>query len=204
MGFYRERILPRLVDRACGTADLRSWRERATDGLAGVVVEIGFGSGLNVPHYPDEVTLVHAIEPAGAALELARSRIIARPVEVEHHQLEAERLPLPDDSCDGALSTFTLCTIPDVPAAIAELRRVLRPGARFHFLEHGSSPEDRTARWQRRLEPAQRVLAGGCHLTREPSALVEAGGFELQWAESRYARGPKPWTWFTMGVAINP
>lgn len=204
MGVYRERILPRLVDRACGTADLRAWRERATDGLTGVVVEIGFGSGLNIPHYPDEVTLVHAIEPAGAALELARPRILARPVDVEHHQIEAERLPLPDDSCDGALSTFTLCTIPDVPTALAELRRVLRPGGRFHFLEHGISPEERTARWQQRIEPAQRLFAGGCHLTRDPASMIEAAGFELQWAESRYARGPKPWTWFTMGVATAP
>ena len=204
MGVYRERILPRLVDRACGTADLRSWRERATDGLHGVVVEIGFGSGLNVPHYPDEVTLVHAIEPAGAALELARQRIEEHPVEVEHHRLDAERLPLDDDSCDGALSTFTLCTIPDVDTALAEIRRVLRPGMPFHFLEHGRSPDEPIARWQRRLEPVQRRLAGGCHLTRSPAEMVEAAGFELQWAESRYARGPKPWTWFTMGVALTP
>ena len=204
MGFYRERVLPRLVDRACGTADLRAWREHATDGLAGHVVEIGFGSGLNVPHYPDEVEVVHAVEPARAALELAQPRIDAHPVRVVHHQLDAERLPLDDDSCDGALSTFTLCTIPDVAAALAEVRRVLRPGGRFHFVEHGASPEPRVGRWQHRLEPIQRRLAGGCHLTREPATLVEQAGFELEWSESRYARGPKPWTWLTVGVATNP
>lgn len=204
VGFYRERILPRLVDRACGTADLRAWRARATDGLTGVVVEIGFGSGLNVPHYPAGVELVHAIEPAGAALRLARERIDASPVRVVHHTLDAESLPLPDGSCDGALSTFTLCTIPDVDRALAELRRVLRPGGRLHVLEHGRSPDPGVARWQHRLEPAQRRLAGGCHLTREPVALLESAGFDVQRAESRAGRGPAPWTWFTEAVAISP
>jgi len=204
MSLYRDRILPRLVDRACGTADLRAWRERTVEGLHGEVVEVGFGSGLNVPHYPDEVEMVHAVEPAGAAFRLARDRIDAHPVSVSQHELDAERLPLRDNSCDGALSTFTLCTIPDVGAALAELLRVLRPGGRFHFLEHGLSPDDRIATWQHRLEPVQRRVAGGCHLTRCPADLVEAAGFELVWAESRYGRGPKPWTWFTTGVATAP
>jgi SAM-dependent methyltransferase len=201
---YRDRILPRLIDRACGTADLRAWRERTLEGLHGEVVEIGFGSGLNVQHYPGEVELVHAVEPAGTALRIARDRIDAHPVSVEEHELDAEQLPLPDHSCDGALSTFTLCTIPDVAAALAEVRRVLKPGGQFHFLEHGLSPDHRIATWQHRLEPFQRRVAGGCHLTRCPADLVEAADFELVWAESRYGRGPKPWTWFTVGVATSP
>lgn len=204
MSFYRERVLPRLVDIACGTPELRRWRERVTDGLSGVVVEIGFGSGLNVPYYPDEIELVHAIEPAGRARALARRRLESSTVRVNHLELDAESLPLPDDSCDGALSTFTLCTIPGVADALAEIRRVLRPGGHFHFLEHGLSPDPGVEAWQHRLEPMQRRLAGGCHLTRVPAELVENAGFEIIRSESRYGRGPRPWSWFTEGVAINP
>ena len=204
MGFYREHLLPRLVDRACGTAELRGWRQRVTAGLSGTVVEIGFGSGLNLPVYPPEVGLVYAVEPALTARRLAEGRIAESHVRVEHVALRGESIPLDDGSCDGALSTFTLCTIPGVVEALAEVRRVLRPGGRFHFLEHGLSPDARVATWQRRLEPMQRRLADGCHLTRDATALVRAAGFDVEWVESRYARGPKPWTWLTAGAATKP
>lgn len=204
MGVYRERILPHLVDRACNTAELQAWRSQVAAGLFGTVVEIGFGSGLNVTAYPDEVELVYAIEPADVARRLAEPRIAAGSVAVEHVGLDGQQIPLADDSCDGALSTFTLCTIPDVDAALAELRRVVRPGGRFHFLEHGLSPEPATAKWQRRIEPIQKRLADGCHLTRDVAELVRDGGFELEHVSSRYGHGPKPWTWFTEGVARNP
>jgi ubiquinone/menaquinone biosynthesis C-methylase UbiE len=204
VGIYRERILPHLVDRACGTAELREWRGQVAAGLSGTVVEIGFGSGLNVAAYPDEVELVYAVEPAAVARRLAEPRIAAGSVTVEHIGLDGQQIPLPDDSCDGALSTFTLCTIPDVHAALAELRRVVRPGGRFHFLEHGLSPDPGTAKWQRRIEPIQKRLADGCHLTRDAAELVGAAGFELEQVSSRYGTGPKPWTWFTEGVARNP
>ncbi len=204
MGFYREHVLPRLVDRACGTGELRRWRKQVTAGLSGTVVEIGFGSGLNMPAYPPEVHLVYAVEPASTARRLAEDRIAASPVNVEHVALHGESIPLDDGSCDGALSTFTLCTIPAVEDALAEVRRVLRPGGRFHFLEHGLSPDPSIATWQRRLEPVQKRLADGCHLTRDAAELVRSAGFELERVESRYAKGPKPWTWLTEGVAINP
>ena len=204
MGVYREHLLPRLVDRACGTRELRRWREQVTAGLSGTVVEIGFGSGLNVPAYPAEVSLVYAVEPAATARHLARKRIAASPVRVEHIGLRGESIPLDDGSCDGALSTFTLCTIPDVEGALAEIRRVLRPGGRFHFLEHGLSPDASIARWQHRMEPLQKRLADGCHLTRDPAALVRSAGFEIERVESRYASGPKPWTWLTEGAAVTP
>jgi ubiquinone/menaquinone biosynthesis C-methylase UbiE len=204
VGVYREHLLPRLVDRACGTAELRRWREQVTAGLSGTVVEIGFGSGLNVPAYPAEVSLVYAVEPAATARRLARKRIAASPVRVEHVGLRGESIPLDDDSCDGALSTFTLCTIPDVERALAEVRRVLRPGGRFHFLEHGLSPDASIARWQHRMEPLQKRLADGCHLTRDPATLVRSAGFEIERVESRYASGPKPWTWLTEGAAVTP
>jgi ubiquinone/menaquinone biosynthesis C-methylase UbiE len=204
VGFYREHVLPRLVDRACGTGELRRWRKQVTAGLSGTVVEIGFGSGLNLPAYPPEVRLVYAVEPALTARRLAEERIAASHVHVEHIALRGESIPLDDGSCDGALSTFTLCTIPSVEAALAEVRRVLRPGGRFHFLEHGRSPDATVAAWQRRLEPLQKRLADGCHLTRDPADLVRAAGFEIKRTESRYATGPKPWTWLTEGAAIKP
>ena len=204
MGFYREHVLPRLVDRACGTGELRRWRKQVTAGLFGTVVEIGFGSGLNMPTYPPEVHLVYAVEPASTARRLAEDRIAASPVRVEHVALHGESIPLDDDSCDGALSTFTLCTIPAVEEALAEVRRVLRPGGRFHFLEHGLSPDPSVATWQRRLEPVQKRLADGCHLTRDATELARSAGFEIVRAESRYAKGPKPWTWLTEGVASKP
>jgi ubiquinone/menaquinone biosynthesis C-methylase UbiE len=204
MGFYREQVVPRLVDATCGTRELRRWRERATAGLSGTVVEIGFGSGLNVPLYPEGVRHVYAVEPARTARRLAEERIAASDVVVEHVGLRGESIPLDDGSCDAALSTFTLCTIPDVDAALAEVRRVLRPGGRFHFLEHGRSPDPGVARWQRRFEPVQKRVADGCHLTRDPVELLEAAGFEVERAESRYAGGPKPWTWLTEGAALTP
>jgi SAM-dependent methyltransferase len=204
VGFYREHVLPRVVDRACGSAELRAFRADVMTGLEGRVVEIGFGSGLNVPVYPAGVERVFAVEPALTARKLAAERIAASPVPVEHVGLDGEEIPLDDASCDGALSTFTLCTIPGVERALAEVRRVLRPGGTFHFLEHGLAPDEPVVRWQRRLEPFQRRLADGCHLTREPDSLVAAAGFELVEVRQRYARGPKPWSWMTLGVARRP
>lgn len=204
MGIYRERILPHLVDKACGSAELARWRGRVTEGLAGTIVEIGFGSGLNVPVYPAEVTEVFAVEPALVARQMAEKRVAASHARIVHVGLDGQSLPLDDQSCDGALSTFTLCTIPDPAAALAELRRVLRPGGRFHFLEHGLAPDVGVATWQRRIEPVQRRLADGCHLTRDPVALVADAGFTVERHESRYAAGPKPWTWMTEGFAVAP
>lgn len=204
MGLYRERILPRLVEVACGGAQMERWRARATEGLAGTIVEIGFGSGLNVPLYPTEVTHVFAVEPALLARQRAEGRVAASHVELVHVGLDGQSLPLDDESCDGALSTFTLCTIPDVEAALSELFRVLRPGGRFHLLEHGLSPDPKVATWQHRIEPAQKRLADGCHLTRSPLDLVAAAGFEIVEHDSRYAKGPKPWTWMTSAKAIKP
>jgi SAM-dependent methyltransferase len=201
---YRREVVPRVVDKACGSAAMSAGRDRAAEGLSGVVVEIGFGSGLNLPSYPPEVTLVHAVEPSEVGRRLSRDRVASSPVPVEFSGLRGEALELADDSCDGALCTFTLCTVPGVEQALLELRRVLKPGGRFHFLEHGLAPDAGVQRWQRRLEPMQMALADGCHLTREPAALVRAAGFELESVESSYVKGPKPWVFFTLGRAVNP
>ncbi len=204
MGLYREHVVPRLVDLACGTAGLDRWRARTTEGLSGTVVEIGFGSGLNVPHYPPTIDVVLAVEPARVARRLARRRIEASAVTVEHVGLDGQRIPLADESCDAALCTFTLCTVPDPARALTEVRRVLRPGGTVHFLEHGLSPDPGVARWQHRLDPLQRRLADGCHLTRDPTTLVADAGLELQRSEQQYVPGPKPWSWLTVGVAATP
>jgi ubiquinone/menaquinone biosynthesis C-methylase UbiE len=188
----------------CGAGDMARWRRKATEGLAGTVVELGFGSGLNVPEYPPEVERVLAVEPSELAGKLAAPRLAASPVAVEHVGLDGATLPLDDASVDAALCTFTLCTIPDVAAALAEVHRVLRPGGRFHFLEHGLAPDPGVVRWQRRIEPVQKKVAGGCHLTRDPVALVEAAGLAVERQEARYAKGPKPWSFFTVGVAVRP
>ncbi len=203
MGLYREHILPVLVDRACGTAGLKKWRSELSSGLSGRVLEIGFGSGLNVEHYPSTVEMVMAVEPAKLARRLAAKRAGAGTVPVRHIGLDGQAIPLPGSSCDAALSTFTLCTVTDPDKVLAELRRVLRGEGRFHFLEHGIAPEASVAKWQRRFEPWQRRLADGCHLTRDPLALVGQAGFTVERYEQGYAAGPKPWSYFTMGVAVN-
>jgi ubiquinone/menaquinone biosynthesis C-methylase UbiE len=204
VGWYRDQVLPRLVEATCGGAQMERWRARAAEGLHGRIVEIGFGSGLNVPVYPAEVTEVLAVEPALVARERAAGRIASSHATITHVGLDGQSLPIDDHSCDGALSTFTLCTIPDVDAALAELRRVLKPGGELHLLEHGLSPDPKIARWQHRLDPLEQKVADGCHLTRDPIELVTTAGFEVIRHDRRYAKGPKPWTWMTSATAVSP
>jgi SAM-dependent methyltransferase len=204
MGLYGEQVVPRLVDVACGATALDPWRAQAVEGLAGQVVEIGFGTGHNVPLYPSAVEQVLAVEPAGLAWRLAEPRLRASAIPVQRVGLDGQDIPLGDASCDGALCTFTLCTVPDPARALDEVRRVLRPGARLHLLEHGLSPDAKVARWQHRVDPVQRRLAGGCHLDRDPVALLAGAGFALEWCTQRYVRGLKPWSWFTVAVATAP
>lgn len=204
MGVYEERILPRMVELTCGGKDMAKFRRRTVEGLSGTIVEVGFGSGLNAPVYPPEVTEVMAVEPSMLARERSARHTVDTSARVEFVGLDGARLPLEDASCDGALSTFTLCTIPDVHAALAELHRVVRPGGRFHFLEHGRAPDESVRTWQRRLEPIQKRVAGGCHLTRDAEALVSEAGFEVVDLERRYVKGPKPFAYFTLGRAVRP
>ncbi len=204
MGVYEERILPRMVELTCGGKDMAKFRRRTVEGLSGTIVEVGFGSGLNAPVYPPEVTEVKAVEPSMLARERSARHTVDTSARVEFVGLDGARLPLEDASCDGALSTFTLCTIPDVHAALAELHRVVRPGGRFHFLEHGRAPDESVRTWQRRLEPIQKRVAGGCHLTRDAEALVSEAGFEVVDLERRYVKGPKPFAYFTLGRAVRP
>lgn len=205
MGIYAEQVLPRIVNTACGMKANRPLRERVCAGLHGQVVEIGFGSGHNVPFYPSAVTGVAAIEPAALGWKLARKRLEGTRVPVEQTGLDGQSLPLPDDSCDTALSTWTMCTIPDIASALAELRRVLKPGGTIHFVEHGLAPDEKVQRMQHRLEPVQKRLFGGCHLTREIAHLLTDAGFTIVEADVFYEKGaPKFLAADTLGVAAAP
>ncbi|MFB6617090.1 methyltransferase domain-containing protein [Streptomyces sp. NPDC085524] len=207
MGFYTDRILPRIINLACGAKQARPLRRRACEGLRGEVVEIGFGTGHNVPFYPPEVTGVAAVEPSDLGWKLAADRVRASRVPVRRSGLDGQSLPFGDDTFDSALCTWTLCTIPDPGAALRELRRVLKPGGTLHFVEHGLAPErDRRVRsLQRRLEPLNMRLFGGCHLTRPTVGLLKAAGFTLTRLDVFYEKGaPKPIGAASLGTALSP
>ena len=205
MGLWNDRILPHLTHRTLDNPVVAQMRRRAVAGLSGRVLEIGFGSGLNVPLYPATVDRVDAVEPSDVAWRMSERRRAASPVPVEHVGLDGQRLEVDDQQYDAALSTFSLCTIPDVASALAEVRRVLRPGGVLHFLEHGISPDPGVARWQRRLDPVQQRVAGGCHLSRDIPALVADAGLEVVELEAAYLPGPavsRPWMYGFVGRAV--
>ena len=204
MGIYGEHVLPRIVNLACGMKQNEPLRQRVCEGLEGDVVEIGFGSGLNVPFYPDRVKRVAAVEPADVGWKLAEKRVSAASVPVERSGLDGQSLPFPDNSYDTALSTWTLCTIPDVATALREVRRVLKPGGTLHFVEHGLAPDESVRRWQHRLEPVQKRVFGGCHLTRPVVQMLTGAGFTITELDEFYEDGaPKFLAADSLGSAVS-
>lgn len=200
---WEERVLPRLTHRALGGEPATTWRRAVCAGATGDVLEIGFASGPNLEHYPRAVSRVLAVEPADLAWELAAERATAFGRPVERVAVDAADLPVPDGSVDTVVSTWSLCSVPDVERALREARRVLRPGGTLRFVEHGLSPDAAVARTQRRVQPWWGPLAGGCHVDRDVPALVRGAGFDLtvERAESVVGGPARAWGWFVAGSA---
>jgi ubiquinone/menaquinone biosynthesis C-methylase UbiE len=190
MNAYERYLLPRLIHCVCGSAVIEHQRRRVVPGARGRVLEIGFGSGLNLPHYDQaRVDCIWALEPSASMRALAAPRVAASGLEVRWLELGGEAVPLPDHSVDTVLMTYTLCTIADTAAALAQVRRVLRPEGKLLFCEHGAAPDAGVRRWQHRLDGVWRRLAGGCHLDRDIPALIAGGGFCIDALQSAYLPG---------------
>ncbi len=204
MGIYADKVLPRLQDKAMNRQGLREVRARVCAGLSGKVVEIGFGTGLNVAYYPPHVERVFAIEPSRLCMQMAQPRIAKSGTPVEFAGLTGEHLDLPSEEFDAVLSTWTLCTIPNLALALQEIHRVLKPQGTFHFVEHGGAPDAKTVGWQRRFEPLNKKFAGGCHLTRRMPEFIENAGFRIDHLDTYYFKGePRPFGFTFEGRVVK-
>lgn len=201
MGFYERRVLPYLIHLGMQQEPLLAYRRRLVEGATGCVLEIGAGSGLNLPLYNQAVTGVLAIDTSPPLLSMARQHQRHAPVPFELIEASGETLPLADGSIDTAVTSWTLCSIADALAALREVRRVLKPSGRLRFVEHGRAPDAAVRRWQDLLTPAWKHLAGGCHLNRPIRQLVEEAGFEIEQFDAGYMEGPRPMTFMYEGVA---
>jgi len=201
MSIYERRLLPCLIHLSMRQRQLAAYRERVLADAEGRVLEVGIGSGLNLPFYRHTVERVFGIDPSGSLLGRAFRAGKASAVPVELIEGSAEAVPLEDRTVDTVVTTWTLCSIPDAGRALAEMRRVLRPGGRLLFVEHGRAPDAGVQSWQDRLTPLWMRCAGGCHLNRAIGELVEAGGFRIERLETGYANGPKPMTFMYEGSA---
>ncbi len=202
MGFYGDRVFPHIMNKACNNSEARRIRSLVCAPLSGEVLEIGFGTGLNLPHLRATVTCLRAVDPLQRGRELAAERLDEVPFEVQFVGLDGQSIDLEDDTVDAALSTWTLCSIPDPVAAVREIRRVLRPGGVFHFAEHGAAPDTKVRRWQDRVNFLQRRVACGCNLNRDIPTIIEDGGMTVKSLDTFYSKGqPKIFGWTYQGIA---
>lgn len=204
MGFYSRIIFPRLCELALGTAAVSRLRKELLAGVSGEVLEIGLGSGLNLPHYPAKVKRITGIDRNPGMNLLAQRRMKKAPAPVDYRALSAERLPFLNESFDSAVSAWTLCSIADTEKALLEIVRILRPGGKFFFLEHGLSEEPSVRKWQRRLTPLNKKVADGCHLDRDIESMIKASGLEIEEMKKFYMeRAPKAYGYLYRGTAIK-
>ena len=187
MGFYENRILPFIIDKACGAPAVLKQRGKVVPQAQGRVLEVGMGSGINLPFYdPERIDFVWGLEPSEGMRRLASERIAAAPFEVKVLDLPGEEIPLEDKSVDTVLLTFTLCTIPDFQTALAQMRRVRKPGGQLIFCEHGEAPDESVLKWQNRINPIWKRIAGGCNINRPVPQYLQDAGFVIDKLESRY------------------
>jgi ubiquinone/menaquinone biosynthesis C-methylase UbiE len=203
MGFYRTWFFPRLLDCVMRQQQLLPFRERIAQGAEGRVLDVGVGSGLNLALYGPNVRQVCGVDPSSELLRFAGERARGLPFPVELMRGVGEALPFGDHSFDTVVLTFTLCTIPEPAKALAEMRRVLAPGGRMLFAEHGRAPEPNVARWQDRLTPLWKRIGGGCHLNRKPDALVQEAGFRIAMLHAGYLKGPRTMAFVYEGAALR-
>jgi ubiquinone/menaquinone biosynthesis C-methylase UbiE len=201
MGFYQDWILPHLVNLSMRNRRLVPYRERVISAAAGRVLEIGIGSGLNLPFYPPDISEILGLEPSPRLVEMARGAASRLSLPVSFIEGSAEAIPLDNASIDTVVTTWTLCTIPEAVVALAEMRRVLKPSGNLLFVEHGLAPEAHIRKWQDWLTPAWKRIGGGCHLNRPIRDLIERAGFGIERLGTGYMKGPKPMTFMYEGRA---
>ena len=203
MGFYSNFVIPYCIDLAMSGSNLQTYRQQLLADVSGEILEIGFGTGLNLPHYPEKVNKITTVEPNPGMQKLARSRIKQSQITVDYKILNGENLPLADSSFDSVVCTWTLCSIPQVDQALAEVSRLLRAGGKFLFIEHGLSPEARVQVWQNRLTPIQKIIADGCHLNRKIDELVTQHFDHVTIKEFYAPKLPKEIGYMYQGMAIK-
>lgn len=203
MGFYSRVILPYLLDWSMADATLGQYRQQLLSEVQGNVLEIGFGTGLNLPFYPEQVQTLTAIDANPGMNRLAQQRIQNSSIAVNHQVLNGETLSMPDCSFDSVVTTWTLCSIAQVDQALAEIHRVLKPGGRFFFIEHGLSNQPSIQRWQHRLTPIQKVIAEGCHLDRNIGQLVAQHFAQVKLETFQASKLPPVFGYFYKGVATK-
>ncbi|MBE0625473.1 MAG: class I SAM-dependent methyltransferase [Burkholderiales bacterium] len=201
MNLYEDWILPSLLDIVMRNKEVTRYRSALVPEACGVVLEVGIGSGLNLPFYGPQVQRLYAIDPSENLLRMARKRARSVSFPVEFFARSGEAIPMEDNSVDTVLTTFTLCTIADPLAALREMRRVLRPAGRLLFAEHGFAPDPSVQRWQHRCNPLWNRVAGGCNLNRQMDTLISSAGFHIAELTANYAKGPRPLSYIYAGSA---